>query len=310
MKKEFTPGDYCRFPNSEIPRVLDILRANRWKVFNLKTDFSDCMCIMYDGYELIPNQEPDEHELSRHDFMVIALRLEEGMGICGVGSTNEQRAHINRVLHDLGLSVNCIQEDCPCTPLPREFRGGMFMAVIGCQNPIPYEEWCRRLCVEPIGETCDIHSTDMTGKCFNCGFVLPDHQPQTQTQPEFDPNSNFEVSDDGVEWLYADNFIHYVGKTKGGRHVIQMSDDKVSIFLHIRNTPQFTAAMLEVGEWMIIEDDKELGVGEEDMNGHLIRRVYGGFVSYTDPSCTWLDLNGKPDYKGRRVKVNIATEEI
>lgn len=312
MKKEFKPGMYCKFPNEEIPRILDILRANGHIIY------SDRQPTTYWGYVIFqPNHKQfmahddidsvrahclkDENELSRHDFMVKALRLEEGMGICYEDSTSKQRRHIYDEMRYLGLNVYGDRTGSGFDSVNSYyFDGSHWLSTDEDNNYIPYHDWCQRLCVEPIGTKsfqdeyvemefgkpeerypmcedqpaqidcritdCDYH------KCGSCNNVSPaitlnengtfvcwsKSLKKPTAEPVFDPSKPFEVSN-GHGWGQATiggktgAFTHYVGKSKGGLHVIQTPAGFVE-YLDIRNTEEFNASMLKVGEWMEVTE--------------------------------------------------------
>ena len=282
MKKEFKHGDYCLFHNEEIPRILDILRSNGWKVWINNVPDGDYVVMTQDGFISNPGDPCKSpfyklSELSRHDFMVIALRLEEGMGILFNETTTEQRKHIQDSFVELGVK---------CDPMPEHlekycylFSDGEWMS---CQpyhikKAISYLDWCKRLCIEPIG----IEPT---------------------AEPVFDPSKPFEVSN-GHGWGQATisgktgAFTHYVGKSKGGLHVIQTPAGFVE-YLDIRNTEEFNASMLEVGEWMEVTEvgPYENWVIQKKNNGYWYCPEYAKSIVIET-------------IKGRRVNVEIKVVE-
>lgn len=166
MKNEFKPGEFCRFPNEEIPRVLDILRANGhplWKSTAVYQRDQDIIACSNDG-DLMGywSKEPEiKTELSRHDFLVKALRLEEGMGMRSDTSTPDQRAHISSEMEKVGIKIGM------SIKLYSAERNSIIMlkyelAVCSKKVPvdIPYLEWCKRLCVEPIGQVDTLQDGD------------------------------------------------------------------------------------------------------------------------------------------------------
>jgi hypothetical protein len=120
-----------------------------------------------------------------------------------------------------------------------------------------------------------------------------------KSAPEFDPGKPFEVSHDGEHWLKGKN---YIGKHSTGRHAIEVyGDSDIQLVVSIRNTEPFTAAMLKVGEYMVMEC-----AGSYD--GHLIKRLSGDVLAdLTDNE----PINGGLSYiKGRRVDVDLIVREV
>lgn len=178
MKNEFKTGEYCKFPNEEIPHILDILRANGhpvWKgtaVYQLDQDIIACST---DG-DLMGywSKEPEiKTELTRHDFMCKALRLEEGMGISYNNSSICQIKHIARSIIDIGLtaagSVDFYHDHDFSSDLNTfAISGNMFQLCFEVSTThIPYLEWCKRLCVEPIGQVDTLQDGDWFEGTFN-----------------------------------------------------------------------------------------------------------------------------------------------
>lgn len=156
----FNPGEYCRFKSEEIPHILDILRANGHKVMESHAfEKYDDAIIMNDngdlhGISVRDYQFNECTELSRHDFMVIALRLEDGMGICYEDSTSKQRRHIYDEMRYLGLNVYGDRTGSGFDSVNSYyFDGSHWLSTDEDNNYIPYHDWCQRLCVEPIVET-------------------------------------------------------------------------------------------------------------------------------------------------------------
>lgn len=124
---------------------------------------------------------------------------------------------------------------------------------------------------------------------------------QENAQVEFDSSKPFEVSHDGEHWHSAP---HYVGRRSNGEHCVEINAT-LGTWQYIRNVPEpFNASMLEVGEYMVVEDDRNINA-----NGCVLRRnrtellcVRGFLLDYTWTTCC--------DLKGRRVRVNITTEEV
>lgn len=287
MKKEFTPGMYCKFPNEEIPHILDILCANGHRMdFNHANDYNDCILVNPTGM-LVPfnsNLMTDVFipysELSLHDFMVKALRLEEGIGMLHSSATKSKMEHIYQELHNLGvysvqpILINASYRNIVFT---EKDQGGCFRITSAIDElvtiNIPYLEWCKRLCIEPIG----IEPT---------------------AEPVFDPSKPFEVSN-GHGWGQATisgktgAFTHYVGKSKGGLHVIQTTAGFFE-YLDIRNTEEFTAAMLEVGEWMEVT---QVGPYED----WIVQKMKNTYLYCPEYATVIVDGN----LKGRGVNVEI-----
>lgn len=161
--KTFKPGDYCRFTPEEIPTIIELLKANGWNISSYTEwtaeNVEDCICIIFETDGFIPNQTIGENELSRHKFLVTALRLNEGDGLRADMSTPEEMEHIAEVL--IGLGVNYQKESMPSYV---EFHGfilgieGKLLTVFDevIKNHIDYLDWCKRLNVTPIGEDSDI----------------------------------------------------------------------------------------------------------------------------------------------------------
>lgn len=114
-------------------------------------------------------------------------------------------------------------------------------------------------------------------------------------KPEFDPSKPFEVSMDGHTW-YKRHF--YVGLSEKGKYVIEC-DGCFHAWDRIRNIA-FTAAMLEVGEWMQVT---QIGPYED----WVVQMTSENTLHCPEYAKT---LFGCGDLTGRRVKVNITTEEI
>lgn len=135
----FNPGEYCRFSNEEIPRILDILRANGHDVIDNEYPYGeDCVfCFPTGGMShfarsLMTDGFVNYTELPRHEFMVKALRIGWRLGARMIDIPQQQRQHIIDELITLEVELtNDIEKTL---------------------SDIPYLEWCRRLCVEPIVE--------------------------------------------------------------------------------------------------------------------------------------------------------------
>lgn len=170
MKTEirtFKPGDYCRFTPEEIPSIIALLKANGWEVSSHKEwtleNVQDCICILVQSnLTFTPNQDIRSNELSRHDFMVTALRLNEGDGLRADMSTPEQRRHISEELEKLGVNQFVPNSD----RLPMEYDLCFYLdseewltssLEEGCvKNHVPYSEWCKRLNETPINHIPDV----------------------------------------------------------------------------------------------------------------------------------------------------------
>lgn len=234
MKKEFTPGMYCKFPNEQIPRILDILRANGHKVWNHENVFNqndNAIVLSSDGdlHGIDCNEyrfDKQDTELSRHTFMVIALRLEEGMGILFNETTTEQRKHIQDSFVELGVKCDAMPEHLE--KYCYLFSDGEWMS---CQpyhikKAISYLDWCKRLCVEPIGN-------------------------EPTAEPVFDPSKPFEgcFDPDGEEWQRFEVYIGYDKQCE--QHVVGTHIGYTGVKF-IRNIQEFNASMLKVGEGIIV----------------------------------------------------------
>lgn len=135
----FNPGEYCRFSNEEIPHILDILRANGHDVIDNEYPYGeDCVfCFPTGGMShfarsLMTDGFVNYTELPRHEFMVKALRIGWRLGARMIDIPQQQRQHIIDELITLEVELtNDIEKTL---------------------SDIPYLEWCRRLCIEPIVE--------------------------------------------------------------------------------------------------------------------------------------------------------------
>lgn len=152
----FNPGEYCRFKSEEIQRILDILRANGHDVIDNEYPYGeDCVfCFPTGGMShfarsLMTDGFVNYTELSLHDFMVKALRLEEGMGING---TPKQKKHIVETVESLGMNVSEHFDDAQYEHNIGLIRDCWHSTSTGL-TLIDYTELCKRLCIEPIVET-------------------------------------------------------------------------------------------------------------------------------------------------------------
>lgn len=284
MKNEFKPGDFARFSNKEIPRILDILRANGY----------DCPSYVVESYKnavgfgqshqmhsFDSTYHGYDNELSRHHFIVIALRLEKGMGISVKDSTREQRIHICDKMASLGIN-QYLDKDERLKQGQYDnsfyFDGNEWLSCdnrdLYITNAIPYLDWCKRLCIEPIGI-------------------------ESSTEPVFDPSKPFEVMTDISHeiWSARPN-AYYVGKDSSGNHVIQLSDGYYA-YSFIRNIQEFNAGMLGVGEHMVVNDPEF-----PFLDGHLLRMTVDRRLFNMDHDCMVLNPDA-PYIKGRRVNVEI-----
>jgi hypothetical protein len=159
-------------------------------------------------------------------------------------------------------------------------------------------EWCVSVCSD---SGMHIVSAD---KVAPFGKVEKENTASAKNAPvDFDSKKPFEVSDDGVEWFNIKDGIDYDYKFEyitGNNHIVLSylagGNRRLVIFPYMRNIPeQFSAGMLEVGEWMVVT---EIGPYED----HLITRMDNRnfFDASTHCKIDW-DYKGK----GRRVTVEI-----
>lgn len=300
MKNEFKTGDFCRFPNEEIPRVLDILRANGhpvWRSASVYNDKDNIIICLSDGdmsgeEEINMGAYDDATEFSRHDFMCKALRLEEGMGMRHEDSTKEQRQHIHTCLSELGVIVYekadySVESGYPNLYFDGDHITGRSSFGIG-GNFIPYLEWCKRLCIEPIG----LSSQDVMNE------VLPDSHPMKEVEPVFDPSKPWEFRAECSKWA---NGFHYIGIDHDGRHVVRDLEWTLYFIFsdNIRNIPEFNASMLEVGEWMEIT---EIGIYEN----LPVQKMQNGYLYCPEHA----EVISNDTLKGRCVDVEIKVKEL
>lgn len=125
---------------------------------------------------------------------------------------------------------------------------------------------------------------------------------QSVPAPDFDPNLPFEVSQDGEHWHTVP---HYIGLTSKGKYLVEINDHRAfGTWNHIRNIEPFTAAMLEVGEWMEVEKSEY----ESCPKGTVVARGRND-VREIKTGKEWSN-NEMHFIWGKRVNVNITTEEI
>jgi hypothetical protein len=327
MKKKFKTGEWCKFSNEEIPHILDVLAANEYGInFRHSSNTNDCILMDASGQltpfnqSLMTDKFLEYSETDRHTFMVIALRLEEGMGIHWEQISIGQRQHIAVEMENLG-----IKQTVPTQERGETRYGGSFMLSSGewkmttasVKHQIPYTELCKRLCVEPIGsaprnrepnsfcvtpdEKCTSSYCDDNG-CINRKRSLTDPIYPAPAEPVFDSSKPFEVSHPGLEWVQKPEY-HYVGVNRYGNHTIQDTAGMFEAWRSIRNTEAFTAAMLKVGEWMETEAGKDGHVNlilKIRDNDYIDLRNHGG-IFHDDIAEMCI---------GRRVDVEIKVKEV
>lgn len=360
MKKEFTAGMYCKFPNEQIPRILDILCANDHRMnFGHAAESNDCVLVDPSGRlspftsSLMTDAYLPYKEIDIHSFMIIALRLEEGMGIHWEQSSIGQRQHIAVEMENLG-----IKQTVPTQERGETRYGGSFMLSSGewkmttasVKHQIPYTDWCARLCVEPVdglkGEKPPYKEGDkvrflIDGKegavksCYNAvggwrilASVIGDNdrdflanrvepignnteklaeayenikvkmESAQEKESVFDPGKPFEVFWNG-KWQEPYLFS-YIGQDSLGKHVIERLENNVVMCFtddKVRNTPEFNASMLNVGEWMEREPN-------ESGTRSLLLRISFGLIDVNNPDGLFHE-DALQYVKGRRVDVEI-----
>lgn len=121
-------------------------------------------------------------------------------------------------------------------------------------------------------------------------------------KPGFDPTKPFEVSHDGENFM-SGNFT-FIGMHEGFPVIYSADNSQYIQYGAVRNsTEPFHAGMLNYGQYMIV-DDPDLPPGSDP--AVLVRTEHGGLVNIKTGE-QWADLSA---VKGRRVRVNITTEEI
>lgn len=119
-------------------------------------------------------------------------------------------------------------------------------------------------------------------------------------QPGFDPKLPFEISANGKHFHKPFDGDYVCFDSKRNVHVLYSESEKEYFETpYIRNIEPFHAGMLEVGEWMEITESgpNENWVVQKMQNTYLYCPEYAAVIV-------------KDGIKGRRVKVNITTEEI
>lgn len=227
MKKEFQPGDFARFPNEQIPRILEILKANVHPVWSSVAAWQDHHDIVVCGSDNdmmgYDSTEPKcRTEMTPHDFMTIALRLEEGMGISNE-STPEQRRHVTEVLTELGINQADTLKGRDASGEwihPFGFVRSKWLSVneTEIKSQISYLEFCRRLCVEPIEKTLEQHVDE-----YDAG--------------KFDPMKPMQAFTPGAMWfdVKPENFV---GFHKGYPVFWNESLHSYESYLDVRNIPE------------------------------------------------------------------------
>lgn len=242
---EFKPGEFARFPNSEIPAMLDLLRENGHIISDRKIDEDEDNAVYFSGHSWEPAWFDGHYasmhkdtELTRSEFMFKATR----------GKVDRKEA--------------------------------------------------MRSAHKNITESME-HANSTRGKGISTSAK--------NAQVEFDPSKEIEVLTVDDEWQRRPNAF-YVGKDKSGNHVLQLDGGGYYAYSFIRNIePEFDSSMLKPGESIQITD-----TDKPDWIGLVLTRT-DEFSFYC--------MNGNEDQKavlfdkthsiiGKRVKVNITTEEV
>lgn len=159
----FYTGEYCRFPNEEIPRIFDILRANGhpvWKDTAAYQSHHDIVYCSLDGDMMgYTSTEPEcATELTRHDFMCKALRFDLISPFLDNEYPREQVSQITMEIRKL----------------TGDYHGGLSIHLNdGHKHGLSHTEWCKRLCIEPIG----VDEAQGTHTCRYCGAEVGDNEP-------------------------------------------------------------------------------------------------------------------------------------
>lgn len=246
-RRTFKPGDYCRFKTEEIPSIIELLKANGWGV-NKRICFNeshDCIIVNEEGgfhsYKLSKSLEA-KNVIHRHDFIVTALRLNEGDGLRSDISTPEQREHVSVELEKLGVDQFVPNSD----RLPMEYDLCFYLdseewltssLEEGCvKNHIDYSDWCKRLNIEPIGEKSVTWINELTEIRKDFTNHIPD-VGKTITLPDgttVDLTKPLEGSYDYVDYI---PIFHFIGVTMDGNYLVNNKHGGLKEFKHIRNKP-------------------------------------------------------------------------